>query len=290
MARTNSTNNIITAHDLSRLDALSFTREHQIQNRPVHGHHIFLSPHYDDACFSLGDFLASIFSPSGLSASPNIGILLNIFTRTNYLAADRRRRLSSCKPGSEVETISDIRRTEDRLFAAKVNVSARHCGLDDAPLRGRDPFGAYDLTQDTETLGRPILSSILNCRKDDAQAGAIFCPMGIGRHVDHIITRDVILNHYTSLNTTFSICFYEDLYYASSHNARVDGILAFFQRIYPRRAARLASPVAAIRPKLDLIRIYESQFEALPLALDEFSPNIGAPSPTHEAVWVLTDE
>jgi hypothetical protein len=176
------------------------------------------------------------------------------------------------------------------LFAAKVHVSSRDCGLDDAPLRGRDPFGSYDLTHDIAILERPILSSISSCGKDATGRDAIFCPMGIGGHIDHKIVQDIILTHYNDLQRTANIYFYDNLYYASSYRARVEGVSPFLERIHPRRAVRLLHSITDIRIKLDLIRIYESQLATLPLNLEEFSPDVGAPSPAHEAVWVLTDE
>ena len=132
---------------------------------------IILSPHRDDAAFSL------FF---GLSAWGNLPLsltVMNFFTVSDYAPQAK---------AAAVAAISQLRRREDRRALSRIDRRIRvvDLALFDAPLRlGLDPSrvcGAEPPASLTETELRPLCKHL----KLPGLQGAL-APLALGNHVDH---------------------------------------------------------------------------------------------------------
>jgi hypothetical protein len=226
---------------------------------------IYLSPHHDDACFSL----ATVALRLG-------GVVLNLFTISAY--TDEELKLST-----DAAAVSKIRDAEDLAFAQACGLMRYNLDRLDSPLRDRDPFDATEVDRDVEEL-RPHLRRALDDLTLAGHRRLLFCPAAIGGHRDHIVARDVVLSAYDDLRRDYRIVFYEDLPYAADRGDRDSGLDALKARtagLGYRHVFRLP----AADEKLRLVRLYRSQFDRLPEDLSQFTPADGTDRP-HEAAWV----
>lgn len=236
---------------------------------------IYLSPHHDDIAFSLGSFL---------DANPG-GTLINLFTRSNYLASLPVRHDATA---DEIERVMAVRKGEDRMFAEAVRLKRIDLDLDDAPVAKRDPFDASSLDADLRQLAAlPQMLDGLVKTSDGPRL--LFCPAAIGGHANHVATREFVLRNRQALQANFTILFYEDLPYASGRRGRAAGLGALHQEMRPERPTRLVWPVDIGRSerKLELISLYASQHGKVPESLRYFTPRAWRPSGPHEAVWAF---
>jgi LmbE family N-acetylglucosaminyl deacetylase len=237
---------------------------------------VYLSPHPDDVCFSLGM----------LAARRNTGALLTIFSTSRFVAEAAP---LPTDPASELRWVTALRQAEDRQFAGATGLRLIDLGLLDAPLRGRDPFDDSHVTEDASLIERPLLEAI-ELATVGRPAGFrpwLFCPMGIGGHADHLAVLAAVLGNLQQLDRVHRIAFYEDLPYASKLWLRLTGIARFncaWRGPELKRCSLYLGPDT--ERKLALIRIYESQFRRLPSSIAMFSPARILPSVPHEGLWV----
>ena len=244
---------------------------------------LYLSPHADDVCFSLGS----------LVNHRRAGILLTIFSQSDHLLQQtswRTNAFQTMDARQKIETASRIRRMEDLAFADRVGLKAAFAGLDEARLRNRDPFDSAKSVEDAVWLERQLIDAIAAAGNAPAASRPVlYCPMGIGGHVDHLVTLRIVRKRYEELHSRYEIAFYEDLHYAANWENRVSGVSRFRDIIYPLKPRRWMFPVENGEYKLDLIRIYRSQFRDVPDNIVDFIPATKIFSRPHEAVWTLGD-
>lgn len=233
---------------------------------------VYLQPHSDDICFSL----------AALAHSRQTGCLLTVFPISGYVPVPA----GVARPSADWVTRTRI--AEDRAFAQACGLSLRMLRMPCASLLG---YGPFDLGRVDENLGR-VETVLVEAVLALAVAGGgrerpwLFCPCGIGGHVDHVAIRMAITRHYEPLAQRYRIGFYEDLHYASNAASRRSGIDALLQALPDRALHRLGLPLgAAEATKLSLIRHYRSQFLHPPDTVDRFTPALGSPSVPHEAIW-----
>jgi LmbE family N-acetylglucosaminyl deacetylase len=206
---------------------------------------VALSPHADDACFSLA---------SVLSSSPVRGELWTVFTESVFAPA-------LGEPGRSTQTrvITRIREREDREFASHLGFKYRGLGFEEPALRSLRPFGGRDASIEkrlTETLGSKL---------NDLLAGSctpsllLLVPLGVGAHIDHLATRAAAVSWWRSSSS--ELLFYceipymncaEDVLCAISDLKRETGIEV-------QLSLRHRLDTAAAERKLALCRIYRSQ-------------------------------
>lgn len=249
---------------------------------PPSDHDLYLSPHCDDICFSLGSYVAS----------QGKGKLLSVFTRSNHVRNAElieTQKLYELPPEARIMSAMAIRRDEDERFAAEVGLTTSYGNLDEAPVRGREPFDAACVHEDTNQYSAAIMGQIKSLHLGvEPRSSVLYCPIGIGRHVDHLIVRDTVLENLSELRKLYRVCFYEDLPYAANHDLRRDGLHDFFERVSPLKPWRHAVRTRNVQYKLELAAIYISQFQWLPIVVQEFMPATKVPgNPIHEALWVL---
>ncbi len=173
---------------------------------------LFLSPHYDDVCFSLA-FVASKLT--------NLK-LINIFTNSTYA---KPHILTSLPQGIDLaSSVSQVRDREDAIFATRYNFERTNLVLDDAGLNGADPFDLNGIEEEHVALEK-ILLPVLKGKANKDSPVIIFCPLAVGGHKNHTSVFNVIADHIPELeNQGINVCFYEDLPYSSYRDMRLNRI------------------------------------------------------------------
>src|SRR5207248_8520035 len=94
---------------------------------------VYLSPHHDDICFSLGALTTKIRG----------GVLVNIFSISSY--TDEALHLSL-----DPRLVSQIRNQEDDGFALKCGLTKHNLDQPDSPLRNRGPYDSRNRLGEVE--------------------------------------------------------------------------------------------------------------------------------------------
>lgn len=179
---------------------------------------LILSPHLDDAVLSCGALMEA-------EAHKRQIIVATLFTEAAPAPHTRAARsfMRQCTIGDAKE-LYGARQSEDRAVLDAIGVQSLHLGEVDALFRRRRKpprlgSSAWDrllpeLTHRYATyrfdiaLGRIArgdkevirrLGSQVAGLMAQTQAELLFCPAGVGKHVDHLITRDVGKDHSESL-------------------------------------------------------------------------------------------
>jgi len=200
-----------------------------------------LSPHFDDACISLG-LSMSVWQQAGYDIH-----LVNCFTQSDH---------APFAAVSGREAVSRLRASEDGAFCRAAGIrSVTNLDLLDAPLRGWTsgslfaPPGAIPEPAQVRRLGTllpPLVAS-----------GLLVAPLAIGRHVDHILAREAAVRL-----QNVGLGFYEDLPYAGAITAGERTAAAARLALETGRTLTPAVYTAAdaIERKCQLLSAYASQF------------------------------
>ncbi len=234
---------------------------------------IFLSPHCDDVAFSLGSFV---------SDNPD-GTLVNLFTRSVYTAGFEA---AGIPHTDDIERISAIRCAEDEAFCKMAALNRLDLGLEEPILRGR---GVRDLTgvaDDIQQLEKPLVELFQRLFAEMPGPLDIYCPAGIGGHVNHHAARAVVIKNIEWIEQRASVMFYEDLHYASRYAVRLAGLAGLRWAMRNRRGVRRVWRVNDPAAKLAMINAYPSQHTRPVVSLSPaFTPKTAWPLGAHEAVW-----
>jgi LmbE family N-acetylglucosaminyl deacetylase len=139
---------------------------------------VILSPHTDDAVFSLGAALAAGYFGSCL--------IINIYSRSRYT-------VWGCGNPDE---ITQQRRKEDEAAMKHLSVDVDYCGLPDSSLRKAYPSeesylnpGISTDADETWESARELLRRVI----EQNPVAFFLSPLGLGHHIDHRIVRDICL-------------------------------------------------------------------------------------------------
>lgn len=199
-----------------------------------------LSPHIDDAAFSLACF---ILQKSDESVPIEI---TTCFSISDYLANGNGSNL--------LEEVVRIRKAEDRDFSRQLKPSVKfnYLDLDDAPLRGYQKCGFQDRFSEADQ--RQITSLQAYLKSKDSP---IIVPLGLGNHVDHIICQHAAE---TVQNRIFA--FYEDLPYAGRiPEAEILERVEYIQNSSRLRLTPFIVGASYIHRKEQLCSLYPSQLK-----------------------------
>ena len=218
---------------------------------------LILSPHRDDAAFSL-----SLSIHHWLATGHSVTIL-NVFTRSLYA------------PYSDAETVhandrlayvSALRRREDDEFLKQIpGATMVDLNIKDAPIRLHcDSSIVCDMDVNPEDTAIPkIRKAIEKLAQAHHAFSALVLPLGLGHHVDHRVARDASL----PLTTELPCAFYEELPYATR-----DGVSVDLSRFREDTNTRLHEPLFPVlchgthtRPtdvKRRIAMLYASQIDA----------------------------
>lgn len=156
-----------------------------------------LSPHQDDACFSLGISLMRWIRWHRI-------LIINCFTVSDYVVTSVR--------GSR-EGVSRRRASEDDVFVCTLGPCATSIdlGFVDAPLRLGCPAEQTCLERTLTSADRTDIQALAHALLGSLEPGLVLLPLGLGSHIDHRIAK---LAGLQAVIRTHQIGFYEDLPYA----------------------------------------------------------------------------
>ncbi|MBV9039137.1 MAG: PIG-L family deacetylase [Acidobacteriaceae bacterium] len=155
-----------------------------------------LSPHCDDAVFSLGLTLG-LWSMASLHLQ-----VLNFFTESAY---------APHAPVKTVAEISAIRKAEDERAIAFIHDGIKIISLDllDAPLRLHLPFSQITQLQSVEQISPEELRQLSQHIQQHCLQSLAIAPLGLGNHVDHMAVQKASI----ACLPPQDLAFYEDLPY-----------------------------------------------------------------------------
>ena len=160
---------------------------------------VVVSPHFDDACFSLGCFLEDV----------GHGALLNVFTRGTHLPADPTKHLR------KADEVFRTRDAEDRVFAQRCGLTRHDLEAEEPALRGRRPLDLSYVSDDSARIEKKLLDALETIASvPNSTKAMLFAPMGIGRHVNHRAIAEVVERNAGRLRERYDLFLYEDLPYA----------------------------------------------------------------------------
>ncbi len=179
---------------------------------PAAGSWLVLSAHLDDAVLSCGALLAAAAPVRRITVA-------TLFTECSAGPHTRAARsfLGQCGY-PDADSLFAGRRAEDIAALDRLRVDSRRLGRVDALFRRRDlwpvarpaarllpelghryPTYRFDIAKGRVSRGDRGLTADLrrDIRDlvDELDAGVVFCPIGIGSHVDHLITRSLGADH-----------------------------------------------------------------------------------------------
>ena len=223
---------------------------------------LILSPHRDDAAFSL-----SIAITKWLTARHTVTIL-NVFTRSRYAPYSDA---AFVHENDQLSYVSAMRLREDEHFLRRItetlpkglksNLPMVDLNLKDAPIRLRIPL--EELSDTPVNPADPAIEKIRKALTKQSEAGAmeaLVLPAALGRHVDHLTVREAAL----PLTARIPSAFYEDLPYAATHPSAATDLESIRESAAQRNEPLI--PVlyqieSAVEYKRRLVLGYASQIE-----------------------------
>ena len=160
-----------------------------------------LSPHSDDIALSLGAFLQARRSVLRVH-------IVTVFSITKNTVDDSI---------SAPHIVTLLRKAEDTCFITALGPGVAISWLDrnDAPLRLHIPDEAVFTSEPSDVDLNEVRHILDKVKMEYSIFDLLFAPMAIGRHIDHILVRNVALE---LLKEGFLVGFYEDLPYAADYS------------------------------------------------------------------------
>ncbi len=238
------------------------TRAYKIIYQEPHLKILILSPHRDDAAFSL-----SIAITAWLTARHTVTIL-NVFTRSRYAPYSDA---AFVHENDELSYVTAMRLREDEAFLRRItqnlpkglknHLHMADLNLKDAPIRLRIPLEEVNDTPVNPT--DPSIEKIRKALTKQSEAGtmeALVVPAALGNHIDHLTVREAAQPFTENLPTAF----YEDLPYATTHPSAATDLEALREAAAERNGP--LTPVtyqieSAIELKRKLVLGYASQID-----------------------------
>jgi LmbE family N-acetylglucosaminyl deacetylase len=238
------------------------TPAYRIIHQEPHLKILILSPHRDDAAFSL-----SIAITNWLTARHTVTIL-NVFTRSRYAPYSDA---AFVHENDELSYVTAMRLREDEAFLRRItqnlpkglkkHLHMADLNLKDAPIRLRIP-----LEEVSDTPISPTDHAIEKIRKaltKQSEAGtmqALVIPAALGDHIDHLTVREAAQPFTANIPTAY----YEDLPYAATHPSVATDLEALreaaTERNYPLTPVTYQIE-SAIEIKRKLVLNYASQID-----------------------------
>ena len=224
------------------------------------GSAVFVSPHLDDAALSCGGGIARL-----VSAGSRVTVITActadspVDTELSDLARETHARwVVGAHPYAE-------RRAEDFAAVGILGAGMEHLGLSDAIYRlspdgeplYRELLGPPIEPHDMQVFLPQLAEALLSSGAISAET-RVFCPLGTGGHVDHVLTRLACEQAFSAS----SLVYYDEYPYVSraldEHTTAPDG---FEQHVVRPTERDLATKIAAVGA-------YESQLGLFPSRLE----------------------
>lgn len=199
---------------------------------------LFVSPHSDDVCLSIGGIASTVTVPKHL---------VTVFSVSRWTHPDWGR-----PPG---RTVPSIRDEEDRAFCSSLGFTFHSLGLPDSSVRHQGRVGDLRLRSGHERSLSAELEKRLVALLEEHRIDVVFSPIGIGGHTDHLVAASVTRRATSQMGIA---CFlYEDLPYASSATARE--IARAVRRVDRKARAITCRTSIRVVQKLQMLGLYQSQ-------------------------------
>ena len=177
-------------------------------------HYIFISPHFDDICFSMSGFLHKIRNASIKKT------LVNIYTISSYYEnEDITNKIANYTKKEKINYISILRNIEDNFFCKKYNLDKINLDFVEASVRNL-VWNLSDIENDVEFL-RIALANLFKKIISKKEQIVVFAPMSIGYHRDHVVLNKVVKN-FTNCDLLKNIILYEDIPYITYGRNRLN--------------------------------------------------------------------
>lgn len=229
---------------------------------------LFLSPHLDDAILSCAGLMTTLAEAKQQVVAPTLFTAdHDASCRLSAYAQHLHASWGSATPYRQ-------RREEDRQALEAVGARPIHLGLKDAIYRTGP--AATDFYADShavfsgripewETIDREIEASVVRLVRE-LQPRALYIPLGVGRHVDHIVTREAVVRLRSRMP---AIYLYEDMPYAAGAYPphAPDSVTAALERLQAIATRPMIVPIN-FEAKMEAINAYRSQIEELRAGAD----------------------
>ncbi len=150
---------------------------------------VILSPHLDDAVLSMGSLMSHLCEQRCKLT------VVNIFTEGSTIESSFTKRLLQQGNAQSAANYFEARRKEDIGALNTIGtVSIKNLGLVDAVWRGKEGKAFYTTIFDTLKPDDTIITNLtkkLTAAINVTSNTLIFSPLACGRHIDHLITRQV---------------------------------------------------------------------------------------------------
>jgi LmbE family N-acetylglucosaminyl deacetylase len=211
-----------------------------------------LSPHRDDAAFSVG-LSIGVWLDSGHRVD-----VVNCFTRSEYSPFGD---LQFVHANDLRSYVTSMRHKEDVRWSRKYRqpVVLTDLNLRDAPQRlrcGVEEVCCVPVRPDDPSIA-VVRSKLEKCTTD-----ALLLPLGIGDHVDHLTARMAAKDGWPA---SLALAFYEDLPYAARAGAaeRIEArVRQAGSDLEPGFAGAAVDPEQAVERKRQLALCYDSQIDS----------------------------
>lgn len=216
--------------------------------------HVFLSPHFDDAVLSCGAYIRSLTMK---------GINVTIMTVMGGNPPDPLPHSPLIQALHARWNVGDnpveIRKKEDALAARTLGALTATITIPDCVYRTHAGVVLYPDEASIFGAIHPQDPAQEKLRLDDLTSEtfikAVYIPLGIGGHVDHILVRDAGIALHDQ-HPPFEVWFYEDYPYSANAHTYQQAMAHFPRKLesmlYPQKSSH-------IRAKLGAIACYESQ-------------------------------
>lgn len=215
--------------------------------------HVYLSPHPDDVALSCGGAIAR-HSAAGARV-----LVVTICTAAPRGPLNALAQASHRKWGLTADQVMRARLHEDALAMERLGADSYWAGMLDAIYRRPDAYTSDDLLFGAPVPDDPLLPELrefVGALRGRVPRATIYAPLGVGSHVDHLITYVAARDHAGP-----AVAFYEDFPYVA-----VPGALE--RRLQQLDGEFVTSTIdidAVLTRKIGAIEAYASQISSLPL-------------------------
>ncbi len=208
---------------------------------------LFISPHLDDVALSCGGLVSRLVS-QGRSV-----IIATVCTADTPAVTSQPLSSAAKHVHWEWQLGDDnpyaLRRTEDLAACKAMGATPLHLGLPDAvyrhddadaPLYTNNFIGGDVQPHDWQHVFPRVKDALQNVIRE---AQRVYCPLGIGGHVDHVVVRQAV----EELSELGNITFYEDFPYADKTEWHSSGVTdGMVPMLLPLTEAEITARITAI--------------------------------------------
>ncbi|EER22289.1 MULTISPECIES: PIG-L deacetylase family protein [spotted fever group] len=227
---------------------------------------ILLSPHHDDIAFSIGGMISIYCYTKNIKC-----YLINIFNKTKY-----------CLPTCKTTNVNKQRNAEDNRFAKQFSLNKINLNFPDSSVLRHTAHSEIICTP--HDIRRSFLMQKLNKIFKYIKPNKIFCPLGIGGHIDHKMVKEICLEIFR--NNYHNLVFYEDLPYAYDYKSQY--IKDIIKRTMPLKLhAKYINITSRWYIKEKSIFFYKSQVTKETIAkIQKYAQSLGANKSFFERIWI----